>query len=324
MARWASSGMTLGRPRRGRFRHGLHSPTCRISLPFSPVPQFVTRLELTSSHAELIVPSGTVKRVLYVRTSSAPRLDKKRARDWCFWTLHHGGRSARRLWRARSRGIGRVTRAPPRSASSRCTRNRWRSRPNCRAGRSASLTAEVRPQVSGIIKTRLFKEGSEVKAGDPLYQIDPASYQAAYDSALAAEQKAEAAVPSAQAKVERYQGLIKQNAVSKQDLDDAIAALAAGQGGRRRGEGQRGDGADQSQLHQDHRADRGTHRQVVVDAGCPGDRQPDHGAHHHPHDRSHQCRCHRVGHQSLELASGDPGRAAEIQRSRRAREIEAR
>jgi membrane fusion protein, multidrug efflux system len=91
---------------------------------------------------------------------------------------------------------------------------------------SASLTAEVRPQVSGIIKARLFKEGSEVKAGDPLYQIDPASYQAAYDSAVAAEQKAEAAVPSAEAKVERYKGLSKQNAVSKQDLDDAVAALA--------------------------------------------------------------------------------------------------
>lgn len=91
---------------------------------------------------------------------------------------------------------------------------------------SAFLTAEVRPQVSGIIKERLFKEGTEVKAGEPLYQIDPASYQASYDSAVAAEQKAEAAVPSAEAKVERYKGLIKQNAVSKQDLDDANATLA--------------------------------------------------------------------------------------------------
>ncbi|GLK83722.1 efflux RND transporter periplasmic adaptor subunit [Ancylobacter defluvii] len=91
---------------------------------------------------------------------------------------------------------------------------------------TASLIAEVRPQVGGIIKERLFQEGSEVKAGDALYQIDPASYQAAYDSALAALQKAEAAVPSAEAKVERYQGLIKQNAVSKQDYDDATASLA--------------------------------------------------------------------------------------------------
>lgn len=91
---------------------------------------------------------------------------------------------------------------------------------------SASLVSEVRPQVSGIIRERIFREGSEVKAGDPLYQIDPASYQAAYDSAVAAEQKAEAAAPSAQAKVERYQGLAKSNAVSKQDLDDAVATLA--------------------------------------------------------------------------------------------------
>jgi len=91
---------------------------------------------------------------------------------------------------------------------------------------TASLTAEVRPQVNGIIQTRLFKEGFLVKAGDALYQLDSASYQASYDSAVAALQKAEAAVPNAQAKVDRYEGLIKQNAVSKQDLDDANATLA--------------------------------------------------------------------------------------------------
>lgn len=90
----------------------------------------------------------------------------------------------------------------------------------------ASLIAEVRPQVDGIIQSRLFKEGSEVAKGDPLYQIDPASYQAAYDSAVASQQKAEASVPSAQAKFERYAGLIKQNAISKQDYDDAVASLA--------------------------------------------------------------------------------------------------
>jgi membrane fusion protein (multidrug efflux system) len=91
---------------------------------------------------------------------------------------------------------------------------------------TASLTAEVRPQVNGIIQARLFQEGGLVKAGDALYQLDPASYQASYDSAVAALQKAEAAVPNAQAKVDRYLGLIKQNAVSKQDLDDANATLA--------------------------------------------------------------------------------------------------
>lgn len=91
---------------------------------------------------------------------------------------------------------------------------------------TASLTAEIRPQVSGIIKARLYKEGSEVKAGDPLYQIDPATYQASLDSAEATLQKANAALPSAEAKVERYLGLVKQNAVSKQDYDDANATLA--------------------------------------------------------------------------------------------------
>ncbi|MDI4238287.1 efflux RND transporter periplasmic adaptor subunit [Bradyrhizobium sp. Arg237L] len=91
---------------------------------------------------------------------------------------------------------------------------------------TASLTSEVRPQVNGIIKIRMFKEGGEVAAGDTLYQIDAAGYQAAFDSAVAARQKAEAAIPNAEAKVERYRTLIKQNAVSKQDLDDAVATLA--------------------------------------------------------------------------------------------------
>lgn len=91
---------------------------------------------------------------------------------------------------------------------------------------TASLVAEVRPQIGGIIQKRLFREGGEVKEGEALYQIDPATYQAAYDSAVAALQKAEATVPSAQAKLERYQTLVKTNAVSKQDLDDASASLA--------------------------------------------------------------------------------------------------
>nr|WP_245430847.1 efflux RND transporter periplasmic adaptor subunit [Rhodoplanes roseus] len=91
---------------------------------------------------------------------------------------------------------------------------------------TAFLTAEVRPQVNGIIKERLFIEGAEIKAGAVLYQIDPSTYQASYDSAVAALQKAEAAVPSAQAKADRYKGLSKEKAVSQQDLDDAVASLA--------------------------------------------------------------------------------------------------
>ncbi|PST61404.1 efflux transporter periplasmic adaptor subunit [Rhizobium sp. SEMIA4064] len=94
---------------------------------------------------------------------------------------------------------------------------------------SAYLIAEVRPQVGGIIRSRNFKEGSEVKAGDVLYEIDPATYQAAFDSAAAALQKAEGAIPSAQAKMDRYKGLSAQNAVSQQDYDTAQATLVQAQ-----------------------------------------------------------------------------------------------
>lgn len=94
------------------------------------------------------------------------------------------------------------------------------------AGRtSAHLIAEVRPQVSGIIQKRLFTEGSDVKAGEVLYQIDPATYQAAYNSAKASLARAEANVVPAKLKAERYRELVKINAVSKQDYDDISAAL---------------------------------------------------------------------------------------------------
>jgi membrane fusion protein (multidrug efflux system) len=93
-------------------------------------------------------------------------------------------------------------------------------------GRTSSrLVAEVRPQVGGIIRERLFTEGGDVKAGDVLYQIDPAQYQAAYNSAKAALAKAEANLVPARLKAERYQELVKINAVSQQDYDDASAAL---------------------------------------------------------------------------------------------------
>jgi membrane fusion protein (multidrug efflux system) len=85
-------------------------------------------------------------------------------------------------------------------------------------GRVAAFrTAEVRPQVSGIILQRLFVEGSEVREGQPLYQIDPAPYQASYDSTVAAE-------ASARALAERYKPLVEANAVSKQDYDNAQAS----------------------------------------------------------------------------------------------------
>jgi membrane fusion protein, multidrug efflux system len=94
------------------------------------------------------------------------------------------------------------------------------------AGRtSAFLIAEVRPQVGGIIQKRLFTEGADVKAGEVLYQIDPAAYQAAFSSAKALLARAEANLIPARLKADRYKELVKINAVSQQDYDDASAAI---------------------------------------------------------------------------------------------------
>ena len=90
---------------------------------------------------------------------------------------------------------------------------------------SAHLTSEVRPQVGGIIKKRLFAEGSEVKAGQLLYQIEPASYESALASAKANQARAEASLGSIRLKAQRYQELVAINAVSQQDNDDAQATL---------------------------------------------------------------------------------------------------
>ncbi|TKC88323.1 efflux RND transporter periplasmic adaptor subunit [Trinickia terrae] len=90
---------------------------------------------------------------------------------------------------------------------------------------SALKVSEVRPQVSGIVLKRLFVEGSDVKASQVLYQIDPATYQASYDQARGTLEKAKATLASAKTKADRYTELVKINAVSKQDYDDAVAAV---------------------------------------------------------------------------------------------------
>ncbi|MYM25739.1 efflux RND transporter periplasmic adaptor subunit [Duganella sp. FT135W] len=92
-------------------------------------------------------------------------------------------------------------------------------------GRTAAYqVAEVRPQVSGLIQKRLFVEGADVKAGVALYQIDAATYQAAYNSAKAALAKAKANLVAATPKVARYKELFAIEGVSRQDYDDAVAA----------------------------------------------------------------------------------------------------
>ncbi|MDF0534740.1 efflux RND transporter periplasmic adaptor subunit [Shewanella sp. A32] len=89
----------------------------------------------------------------------------------------------------------------------------------------ASLSAEVRPQVGGIIQQRQFTEGAKVNAGDVLYQIDAATYEAAYDKADANLRTAMATLEAARLKDTRYQALLKEKSVSHQDAEDAHAAF---------------------------------------------------------------------------------------------------
>lgn len=90
---------------------------------------------------------------------------------------------------------------------------------------SAFRKAEVRPQVTGIIQKRLFEEGTEIEAGAQLYQIDAATYQAAEATAKAELARAEANIAATEARAKRYEDLASKQAISRQDYDDAIAAL---------------------------------------------------------------------------------------------------
>ncbi len=93
-------------------------------------------------------------------------------------------------------------------------------------GRTApTVIAEVRPQVTGIVQSRTFNEGAEVKAGSTLFRLDPATYQTAYDSARAAIAKAEASVQTARRNVERNKELVAIKFVSQQAYDDAVTTL---------------------------------------------------------------------------------------------------
>ena len=90
---------------------------------------------------------------------------------------------------------------------------------------TAYRVAEIRPQVSGLVQRRLFTEGAEVKAGEVLYQIDPAPFQAVLDNAKAALGRSEANLPAIRARAGRYQELLADHAVSQQEYEDAAAAL---------------------------------------------------------------------------------------------------
>jgi len=93
----------------------------------------------------------------------------------------------------------------------------------------AVRVAQVRARSSGVVLKRLFREGSDVKAGQALFQIDAAPYQAAADSARATLARAEASLAQTKAQAERYKPLVEANAISKQDYVNAVAAQKAGE-----------------------------------------------------------------------------------------------
>ena len=132
---------------------------------------------------------------------------------------------------------------------------------------TASLSAEVRPQVGGIIQKRLFTEGDMVKAGQALYQIDPSSYRATRNEAAAALKQARALVVSDCQKAQRYASLVRDNGVSRRDADDAASTCARDKASveSKSGAGER---AHQPELDHRHRADCRAHRHLVGYAGA--------------------------------------------------------
>lgn len=91
-------------------------------------------------------------------------------------------------------------------------------------GRVAAVrVAEIRPQVSGIVRRRLFEQGAEIRAGEPLFQIDPAPFRADADMAAAALRRAEAALARARAQTRRLEPLVESEAISRQAYDDAVS-----------------------------------------------------------------------------------------------------
>ncbi len=93
----------------------------------------------------------------------------------------------------------------------------------------ATRVAEVRARIAGIVLERVFREGSDVKAGQVLFRIDPAPLQAELESANARMSRAEAALHQARAQAERYAPLVEANAVSRQEYDDTVAAQKVAQ-----------------------------------------------------------------------------------------------
>ena len=151
------------------------------------------------------------------------------------------------------------------SAAAGSRRGRGQARPgradsSCPGGSRRRASREVRARVAGILQKRLFEEGSDVKAGQALFQIDAAPYEAAVASARAALARAQANLTQASAQVRALQAAARGQCGQPPGLRQRGRRAEAGRGRRRRRQGQPADGADQPRLCLGDRADLRPHR----------------------------------------------------------------
>lgn len=178
-------------------------------------------------------------------------------------------------------------------------------------GRLESLrTADVRAQVGGIIQKRLFQEGSYVRAGQPLYQIDSSTYEAGLESARAQLATAQATLAKADADLARYKPLVSADAISKQEYDAAVTAKRSAEASVKAAQAAIKSMRHQSEPFAHYRADFGLYRSVqsfrryAVECGrynCFS---------HHPPNQSDVCERYPVCIRSDETALTDSRRQA--------------
>lgn len=161
---------------------------------------------------------------------------------------------------------------------------------------AAYRIAEVRPQVSGIILKRNFVEGSDIKAGTSLYQIDPATYQASYDSAKGDLAKAQASASIARVTVNRYKPLLGTSYISKQDYDNAVSTLQQADAAVVATKAAVETARINFGVHQGDLPDLRPHRQIRRDRRRAGQQRPCDRPVHRAAAGSDVCRRHPVEH----------------------------
>ena len=146
--------------------------------------------------------------------------------------------------------------------------------------------AQVRARATGILLKRLFEEGSNVKEGQVLFEIDPAPLQASLNSAKASMAKTEAALKESKATVNRYEELVKINAISKQVYDEAVATLGQNEADLLASKSRGANGRIESRLRQVTAPISGTHRKSAGDRRRVGQRHGSHATGGDPPTRS--------------------------------------